>query len=345
MFSFIPSQKRLPIARVIGGDRDGVWLYIENEDPAGDTHCSLVCECNKQFPTAAKFISHKTGGNCSFRKRTASLVKRGLIPSESFDDFTLGEDEQFVVVPHEIEDAEGNPKYNQRIFISGPPGCGKSYWAGQWLKEYQFRYPEKEVAAFCHTPLDDDPAYRGVVGIQHDMMEPELATFAENSILLGGDLHGKICLFDDIDKLDEPARSATRKLLSQSIMMGRKYATPVCFCNHLSCDRNETRDILNGASSVVVFPFGGNKGQLSSFLERHGGFSKMGARSVTDTKNRWTLIHRAFPNYILSSKRISTQAALEEKQAEKERLTRRRINEEARRIVDEEMSSAKPKAG
>ena len=252
---------------------------------------------------------------CPYRRALDEAIENGTVLEEPFDDFTLKDPEStFVVIPYETSEVdphgEVKPAYNQRIYVSGQSGCGKSRWAGKWLEEYQFLYPHKTVTAFCHTLIDNDPAYAGIRSTQFDLHDPDFQNATEE-VLAGGLLDNSICLFDDIDKLEGSARGTAYRLLGQTVMMGRKAGIPVCFCNHLGTDRKATRDILNAATAAVIFPRGGSVGQLEYLARNHLGMSKRAFMAVHDMKPKWCYVHRNYPSFIITESRICTMDALE----------------------------------
>lgn len=303
MFSFQPSPGAISIARVEGGALDGAIVWLSNPDGEPISTDTRRCECGEMFSRWTSLRNHQRLGLCPYRKALAEAIEEGSIFDKPFDDYILREG-QFQVMPYETSDDDGNPSYNQRIYVSGQSGCGKSRWAGKWLREYQALYPERAVTAFCHTDISDDPAYADIEYDQLDINDPELEELTQSKALAGGMLDGTICLFDDIDKLEGQAKKMTYRLLGQCVMMGRKAGIPVCFCNHLGADRIATRDILNGATAAVVFPRGGSPGQLHYLLTKHIGFTNKGAQRLIQMKPKWAYIHRSWPSFVITDQRI-----------------------------------------
>ena len=310
LFSFTPSANSVPIARVDGGPLDGVrvWLQPQNEQPVVSD--SLVCECGMSFDKRTKLRNHMMSGKCPYRSALVESMRNGEIISHPFDDYQLAEG-SFQVIPYECSDENGMPTYSQRIYVSGQSGCGKSRWAGNWLREYQSVYPYRSVTAFCHTPVEDDRAYDRIDMTQLDLENPDFVELARHEVLAGGALDGTICLFDDIDKLEGDAKETAQRLLGQTLMMGRKAAIPVCFCNHLAADHRATRDIFNAMTACVVFPRGGSAYQLDYMLRRHIGVSKRVVNELMDTRPQWAYIHRSWPTFIITNNRIVTPDAME----------------------------------
>lgn len=310
MFSFKPKPGSVPIARIDGGSLDRALVYLSNPDGEPIVTDTRRCECGTLFPRWSALRQHKKVGPCPYRKALQDAIDAGELFDKPFDDYTINEG-QFQVLPYETTDEDGRPCYNQRIYISGQSGCGKSRWAGKWLEEYQIGYPEKMVAAFCHTAIGEDPAYRNVEHVQIDLADPEFQEATERAPLADGLLDGQICLFDDIDKMEGEQRKTAYRLLGQTVMMGRKAGIPVCFCNHLGADRGATRDILNGATAAVVFPRGGSPGQLQYLLTKHIGFTTKGAQRLLQMKPKWAYIHRSWPSFILTENRICDMSEID----------------------------------
>lgn len=322
MFTFVPEANAIPIAKVVGGNLDGIRLWLrddDNEVPLAEN--GKRCECGKVYEKVNSAMKHRAKGTCSYMKLLKQKLKDKEIPEEPFDDVDL-KDGNFRVLPYEISFEDGTPSYTQRIYIAGQSGCGKSRWAGNWIRDYVERYPDKEVFTCCHTPINEDPAYKDIEAEQVDLDDPDFAELCEEEVLAGGLLEGKICIFDDIDKLEKQAKTTAQRLLGQTLMMGRKQGIPVCFCNHLGADRNATRDILNAATAAVVFPRGGSPGQLDYLLKKHVGLSTVGVRAILEGRPRWAYVHREHPCYVLTNKRACSMEELDKAQKEKEKNAR-----------------------
>lgn len=322
MFSFVPEDRSIPIAKVVGGPLDGIRVWQREEDPEAPlAENSCKCECGKTFETPKSCMKHRNS-TCSYMKKLRKMIESDTVPDIPFSDVTLV-DGTFQVLPYQVSMEDGTPCFTQRIYVAGQSGCGKSRWAGNWLREYQERYPEKEIIAICHTDMGSDPAYSGVDVEQLDLDDEEFIELCREQVLAGGLIQDQICLFDDIDKLEGPAKETANRLLGQTIMMGRKQGIPVCFCNHLGADRHATRDILNGATAIVVFPRGGSPGQLDYLLKKHVGLSNIGARGLMEDRPRWAYVHRNYPSYVMTEKRLCSMEELDNVQKEKEREARR----------------------
>lgn len=310
MFSFKPVKGAVPIARVDGGQLDGAIVWLSNPDGEPIATDTRKCECGEFFSRWSALRQHRRTGHCPYLKALTDAIDAGELFDQPFNDYILNEG-QFQVLPYETSDEEGRPCYNQRIYISGQSGCGKSRWAGKWLEEYQNAYPDKKVIAVCHTDMSDDPAYRNVEWDQLDLGDPDFQQVTQDQPLAGGMLDGSICLFDDIDKMEGELKKTAYRLLGQTVMMGRKAGIPVCFCNHLGADRIATRDILNGATAAVVFPRGGSPGQLHYLLTKHIGFTNKGSQKLLQMKPKWAYIHRSWPSFVMTDQRICDMSEID----------------------------------
>lgn len=372
MFSFTPKFGAVPILRVEGGPIDGqrVWLLPEpGEEERTAEIDSMRCECGKLFKRRVMLRKHRTTLSqtrqvpiCPYRRKLGVMRERGVVPESDFDHYTLPEDSGFIVTPYEISDKDGNPSYNQRLYIVGASGCGKSRWAGNWLREYQSSHPERTVAAFCQAEVDKDPAYEGVELEHLDPCDEELADVwseptevqegeaqegeegeaqveggddgwadllyddvsldeldgpSEDDLTeeqewsdkmskhaAGGKLHGRICLFDDIDQMTGDAKVQVYRLLGEAVQMGRKAGIPVCFCNHNFTEGAKTKDILNSLTSMVIFPRNAPPKSLGYLLEKYAGLDNKTIPHLLVGNPKWLYIHRSYPNFFVTEKNI-----------------------------------------
>lgn len=353
MFSFTPSYGAVPILKVNGGPLDSqrVWLLPDKgeEDWTAEID-SMRCECGKQFRRRVMLRRHKTSLSatkgvpiCPYRRSLGEARDSGRIPNAPFNGYKLP-DGQFQVTPYEISDKDGAPCYNQRLYIAGATGCGKSRWAASWLREYQSSHPERQVAGFCQTPLVDDKTYAGINLEQLDPSDPELenvwdpkedeeesgsdsenegspwptddggppseeelqaeadweAKMRQKEKRPGGKLRGRICLFDDIDQLTDMDKRNVFRLLGETIHMGRKAGIPVCFCNHNFTNNKQTKDILNGATAIVIFPRNAAIKPLEYLLTSYVGFSRDQVKRLMDLNPKWVYVHRSHPAYAVT---------------------------------------------
>ena len=110
-----------------------------------------------------------------------------------------------------------NDERGLRMYISGPPRCGKSHLIGQLIREYVRHHPKRLIYMF--SQVDNDRAIDEVIADITDNLDwdaklfvrIDLDTFAETDLDMdefrgktnkkSGTRCGSLCIFDDIDKI------------------------------------------------------------------------------------------------------------------------------------------------
>ena len=106
-----------------------------------------------------------------------------------------------------------NDERGLRMYIAGPPRCGKSHLIGQLLREYIRHYPKREIFLFSHVPFDraiDSVIEETSQSLKCDsdlFTRVDLHKFLESDYSVEdfrgedskGQRTGSICIFDDID--------------------------------------------------------------------------------------------------------------------------------------------------
>lgn len=190
---------------------------------------------------------------------------------------------------------------NYRSLIVGNSGCGKSTLASMLLKNYLKLYPDQQV--FLFSIVDDDPAYE----MHEDKINKVHINDDEIQDVTVDDLGNSICIFDDHALLD-PKKQKILNLLKDNILRHGRHEnidSIVCLDKLLS-GKDTLKEHLH-SQQLCMFPLtGGNLGELEYFLHKKNRLTqKTIDKILSDSNSRWTIYNRTYPQYVISSDRVS----------------------------------------
>lgn len=208
---------------------------------------------------------------------------------ESFKDLELPANYDFMPIPNKDLD-------RSTILILGMAGSGKSYFAGQWLKEYHKMYPTYPIYIFSEKPYDEQ--LDSIKGTRRVKLSPELSELEYT------EFKECCCVFDDIDGLEKGIRKVVNTLRDKLLKLGRAQKTTVLSTNHNSTDGLDTKTLLNEAQSIVFFMANYNR-SLKYLLENYLGMTKEDIKKAKKNKSRWTAyVKQSYPNVIIQQRNI-----------------------------------------
>jgi hypothetical protein len=339
MFTFKKNKYNLAIAKIEKKDDKSkkknkriLYLDIKNIDGKSsknmeeddikedDTYRLICCHCLKRF-SRPDYVKRHQKYSCKMNqfeniidnhlKKILNLEKEDESDSnseneetiikakeKSFNEHTLIKKEIFIPLP--------NFDKREVVYIAGGQDSGKSYYASEYIKEFEKMFPDKKIYLFSR--VNEDEAFSKIKRIKRIKLDEE---FLNNITDCKKDLYNSICIFDDIDSIiDKRISDAIKKLRDDVIMSGRDQTNGKgdIYCivtNHQTTDYRSTRDILANATSVTIFPQ--NRGNIygaNRCLKYYCGLNKEQIDKIYSLDSRWVTIYRNRPNYVISEKKI-----------------------------------------
>lgn len=184
------------------------------------------------------------------------------------------------------------------IFICGSAGSGKSYWAGEYCKEYTKTYPDYPI--YLISEGQQDPALDGLKNLKRIRIDEGLL---EDPIEYT-EFSNCLVIFDDTDAMTGKLGKYIYALRDKLLKNSRKNRVSVITTNH-TCTGLELKAVLNESNVIVFFMMNYNRA-LKYLLENYVGLDKDGIKQLKANKSRWTAYIKSFPNVILQEKDIMT---------------------------------------
>ena len=181
------------------------------------------------------------------------------------------------------------------LYITGPSGSGKSWYANTYIKNYKKAHPKNEIYIFSPV-LEDESLEKDIKRVKIDK------TLISDPVKIG-ELAESLVIFDDIDVIkDKPLREAIYALLNEVLEVGRHIKVSCIITNHLPTNGKDTRRMLNECHSITYFPAAGSKVQLNRLLEQYIGMDKKDILKAKKTGSRWVTVFKNYPQFVMTEK-------------------------------------------
>jgi len=292
--------------------------YTEPNDKPTDKHDEKTGKyncgyCGKQLGRKDTLINHKK--LCLVRIMTEKFETRNFKEYETKQENHRLE----LMMPY-------NKERGLRMYISGPPRCGKSYLIGQTIKEYVRHNPKRKIYLF--SQVDNDRAIDDTIDLlsettkwkSDNFIRIDLEKFKETDIEMDefrgkinkrtGKRYGSLCIFDDIDKIpDNALQKKIDKLKDAILATGRDHEyrggdIDLIVSNHSSLGYKRTQELLNQATYLVLFPKGTSDHHIRTVCMKYCGLVKEQVEKIIHTESRYVIIHREMPLFVLEEKKI-----------------------------------------
>lgn len=265
------------LCKIIGGKDDGKIIYLYDSKYICCADCSKKCR-------------GKCCDDCSQKYYHNTNVTMGR------DYCKIADDGIFQQVPTNIISQTDVNMY------AGKRGCGKSFSVAGFAKQYKLFFPKNRI--FMFSQCKDDPALNDIIDKRIDL---------DQYSSMGGltvDHFNKPCLiiFDDIDMIqntkEDKLRDKIYHLMNSLIQLSRKKGISICQTSHIGTNHNETRHILNAASSFTFYLQAVSM-QIKNALKIYFGLSPAEIRKVLDLKQtRQVTIFTTSPTVIMTDKEL-----------------------------------------
>ena len=176
--------------------------------------------------------------------------------------------------------SQSKTSLTSRVFLSGKPGVGKSYWTGKFLELYQSVYPKNRI--YLVSLKDKDESLDGIDGLTRIAPE-DFAEIDYNDSL--GLFRNSLLIFDDVNSAPKELKKKIITLRNHIIEVGRSYGISVVCTAHTFYGSTDTTCCINNSNIFVVFP-ANNKTQNLRFLKEKLQLNKQVAQNIINFKSR-----------------------------------------------------------
>lgn len=188
--------------------------------------------------------------------------------------------------------------YSERGYVSAPSGAGKSYFTGQYVEKIRDKFGKKRQV-FIFSRVEADEAL-DKFGKKVTVRVPLQADLWNSVTFTPEDFKEGICIFDDIDMLQDKTLKQKVQALRQNILETGRHVKCSCLStSHQLQNFNETRVLINEAMWVVLFPKASSIYHVHSFLEKYMGLKTQMIRYLYSLPTRWLYISKFYPRYIV----------------------------------------------
>jgi hypothetical protein len=274
--------------------------------------------------------------------RPVAVVKQDDIP---IGWLKVGENggEELIELPPNLKfsiSPETRENHVDNIFITGPAGCGKSSFVGDYCKNFiEMFNPDPQFITVISADDFEDPAYK--FPHRHIKVDDEFGADPPTLDEFTSPDKRSIVVFDDVEGISDKKRlRAVEGVIESCLTMGRKRGINTLFISHRAANAKQTRMILTELNMCVWFPQVGSSRNLSYMLKNYLNISE-GLRDALKSPGwgRWVALKNNVPNMLISEKRATMYDADEVEKVIKKRtiIDKKRNQREAEEMLDDNL--------
>ena len=287
-----------PLAMVKGGKYDKETLHINTDIEKKTKQKEIDID---KTAIMIENLYRSMGGRLSFRKmeliRDAIHSKRRPVNRELAQIYDhamklMGENEDKEVV---LSEAEFVPIFDSKqersvFMVCGMSGSGKSTYTAALCKTYHQQYPRNRIILFSNKledPVFDILSYVDRITISDDLLDDPITL---------NELKNSLVLFDDVEC--NPSKEIAKELIRISdliLQQGRSFRCSFVYISHQSNNYKATRNVLNEAHHIVVFPAMTTRYSLNYLFGKYFGFDKAVISKICKLPSRWVQVTKSPP--------------------------------------------------
>ena len=195
---------------------------------------------------------------------------------------------------------------NDRIYISGRSGIGKSYhFIRPYILEFLKRYPKGKVFFYSSKKkdiaVDDLPIIRLEVNDKFVENPPKLDDFKSKFANIPN-----LIVFDDIQDYEKKSYvKALYRFRDEAVRNGRSYKIYTLFLFHKPTAGKDTTEQIFEASGAVIFPNKSGHHDYDRLLEVYLGIKDRKTKEILKrSKSNYVYISKSSPAFVVSNKYI-----------------------------------------
>ena len=288
-----------PLAMIRGSKYDKEILHINTDIEKKKKDKELDVD---ETAILIENLYRTMGGKISFRKmellRDSIHAKQRPVNRELAQIFDhamkmMGSSEDKEVVLQ--DDGEFVPIFDSKqersvFMVAGMSGSGKSTYTAALCKTYHQQYPKNRIILFSNKledPVFDVLSYINRITISDDLLSDPITL---------NELKNSLVLFDDIEC--NPSKDIAKELIRISdliLQQGRSFRCSFVYISHQSNNYKATRNVLNEAHHIVVFPAMTTRYSLNYLFSKYFGFDKETISKICKLPSRWVQVTKSPP--------------------------------------------------
>jgi hypothetical protein len=191
----------------------------------------------------------------------------------------------------------GEKAFRQVYHLAARSDAGKSTWSAKlmrlWKHERKKLGLKEDIYIFSRVEADNAYSSLGAVNV---IIDEELIQYPIDPKT---ELQDCLVVFDDIDKiLDKKLREYMCDLRNGILQTGAHTGTYVINTCHHMRDWANTRDAMNEAHMVTVFPVA-DKLKIKEFMIEKLGVTRQKAEYIVNLPTRWLTFNVLIPSYVV----------------------------------------------
>ena len=166
-------------------------------------------------------------------------------------------------------------------------------------------FPDKTINIFSRVENDENlDKIKGIRRFKLDKL------FYEDPIDCKKELMNSICIFDDVDSIqDSKISNAVEKLQNDILLCGRDQKNEgndiyIICTSHQVTDYKKTRQILNEATNIIIFPKSTGVYGIRRGLKYYVGLDNKQIETIIEEPSRWVNIKKRFPMYVMTENKV-----------------------------------------
>jgi len=205
---------------------------------------------------------------------------------KSYSEIKLDKNAVLIPVP--------NKNIVSKTYVCGPSGSGKSYFIGNYLKEYRKMFRKSPIIVI--SPIDEDPALD-----KCDIIRLDLDDYLLDNPLTLEELEKCMVVFDDTENEKGEMKQNLDTLRDNILIRGRHSQTRMIYVSHLITNYKDTRQLLNESTEVVLYPRSSGTYHIKNYLKVQCGFEKPEITRFLSLPSRWVCLCRWNPMIVMYS--------------------------------------------
>ena len=287
-----------PLAMIKGGKYDKETLHVNTDIEKKTKEKEIDID---ETAIMIENLYRSMGGKISFRKmellRDSIQSKRRPVNRElaQIYDHAMklmcnSEDKEVV-----LSEAEFVPIFDSKLersvfMVCGMSGSGKSTYTAALCKTYHQQYPKNKIILFSNKledPVFDILSYVDRITISDDLLDDPITL---------NELKNSLVLYDDVEC--NASKEIAKELIRISdliLQQGRSFRCSFVYISHQSNNYKATRNVLNEAHHIVVFPAMTTRYSLNYLFSKYFGFDKETISKICKLPSRWVQVTKSPP--------------------------------------------------